>query len=129
MPAYPSIRSKERLTEVEMAAVEKLITQCNQYEGIHMRIDVSDEEARPVGEAQDFLYYEDEELIGFLTMYGSGPEERELTAIVHPNYRRRGIFRELLAEAQEECARHGVQQITLVVERASASGQACMQAL
>ena len=52
MPAYPSIRSKERLTEVEMAAVEKLITQCNQYEGIHMRIDVSDEEARPVGEAR-----------------------------------------------------------------------------
>src|SRR5439155_6574314 len=53
----------------------------------------------------------------------------ELCGLVHPEHRRKGIGRALLAAAQEECRRHGVQEILLVSEAASRSGRAFVEAV
>ncbi|MGZ6387569.1 MAG: GNAT family N-acetyltransferase [Ktedonobacteraceae bacterium] len=113
---------KETLTEAEVTSIELLITTCNNYDGLHMRIDMGTLGDRQGGEANDFLYYEDGMLVGYLFVEGWGGRDRELVGMVHPDYRRRGIFRSLLAEAEEECRQRDIQKLILVCEHASQSG-------
>jgi ribosomal protein S18 acetylase RimI-like enzyme len=117
------------LTEAEAFAIEQLITICNDYEGLHMRIDVGALRQRSGDEANDFLYYEDNRLVGYLFVEGWGSRDREIMGMVHPDYRRRGIFGSLLAAARKECRISDVHKMILVCERASQSGQAFVQAI
>ena len=49
-------------------------------------------------------------LAGFLFAFAPSAEEAEFTAIVHPGYRRRGLFTKLFAAAQAACRAHGYTQ-------------------
>ena len=120
---------KQTLTEAEVTSIELLITTCNNYDGLHMRIDMGTLRDRPGDEANDFLYYEDGMLVGYLFVEGWGGRDRELVGMVHPDYRRRGIFRSLLAEAGEECSQRDIQKLILVCEHASQSGLAFVRAI
>ena len=120
---------KQTLTEAEATAIEQLITTCNYYEGLHMRIDVGALRQRPGNEANDFLYYEDGILVGYLFAEGWGSRDREVAGMVHPDYRRRGIFSSLLAAAKEECLQRDVQKLILVCEHFSKSGLAFIHAI
>ena len=120
---------KQSLTEAEATAIEQLITTCNIYEGIHMRIDVGALLQRPGNEVDDFLYYEDGILVGYLYVEGWGSRDREIAGMVHPDYRRRGIFSSLLAAAQDECRQRDVQKLILVCEHFSKSGLAFIHAI
>ena len=111
---------KQTLTEAKATAIEQLITTCNNYERLHMRIDVGALRQRPGNEANDFLYYEDGKLVGYLYVEGWGSRDRELVGMVHPDHRRNGIFSSLLAVAQDEC----LQKLILVCEHFSQSGLA-----
>jgi ribosomal protein S18 acetylase RimI-like enzyme len=117
---------KQTLTEAEAAAIEQLITTCNNYEGLHMRIDVGALRQRA---GNDFLYYEDGMLVGYLYVEGWGGRDREVAGMVHPDYRSRGIFRSLLAAAKEECRQRDVKKMILVCEHSSRSGLAFVQAI
>jgi len=116
---------KQTLTEAEATAIEQLITTCNNYERLHMRIDVGALRQRPGNEANDFLYYEDGKLVGYLYVEGWGSRDRELVGMVHPDHRRNGIFSSLLAAAQDEC----LQKLILVCEHFSQSGLAFVQSI
>src|SRR5437660_12064453 len=105
---------KQILTEAEATAIEQLITTCNNYEGLHMRIDVGALRQRAGNEANDFLYYEDDYLVGYLYVEGWGSRDREIAGMVHPDYRRRGIFSSLLAAAKEECYQRDVRKLIIV---------------
>jgi len=114
---------KQTLTEAEETAIEQLINACNNYEGLHMRLDVGVLRKRSGDEINDFLYYEDSILVGYLIVESWGTKEREATGMVHPDYRRKGIFSALLTAAKEECQQRGVQKLILVCEHTSQSGQ------
>jgi ribosomal protein S18 acetylase RimI-like enzyme len=77
----------------------------------------------------DFLYYEQGTLVGFLGLYAFNSREAEVTGMVYPVYRRKGIFTALLNAAVEECQRRNIPRILLIVEHASASGQAFASSL
>ena len=51
------IRKKQTLTDAELSEIEQLITICNNYEGLHMRIGLDMLRTRPGNEMDDFLYY------------------------------------------------------------------------
>ena len=120
---------KQTLTEAEANAIEQLITLCNNYEGLHMRLDVGAMQQRPGNETNDFLYYQDGILVGYLFAEDWGSGERELAGMVHPDFRRRGIFSSLLAAAKEECQQRSVQKLILVCEHFSKSGLAFVNAI
>jgi ribosomal protein S18 acetylase RimI-like enzyme len=120
---------KQTLTEAEAAAIEQLITTCNNYEGLHMRIDVGALRQRPGHETNDFLYYEDGMLVGYLFAEGWGSRDREIAGMIHPDYRRRGIFSSLLAAAKVECRQRDVKKLILVCEQFSQSGLAFVQSI
>ncbi|HKF35444.1 MAG TPA: GNAT family N-acetyltransferase [Ktedonobacteraceae bacterium] len=114
---------KRTLTGAEVAEIERLIAVCDAYEGLHMRLGLDELRKRSGDEARDLLYYEDGALVGYLGVDGWG-KEREMTGMVHPGYRRRGIFSRLFAAAKAEYQRLGVHKLILVCEQSTASGQA-----
>jgi len=120
------LAKKQTLTEAEVAEIEQLAALCNNYEDLHL--DFGWLRSR-TAEANDFLYYANGILAGYLNISSYGTREKELTGMVHPEYRRKGIFRMLLAAAKEECLQRGVQKVLLVCEHTSASGLAFAAAM
>lgn len=124
-----SLLKKRTLTNEELAAIQQLTEICNQHEKLHMRLDWSLLSARSGAEVNDFLYYRDGALVGYLMAYGLGTDERELTGMVHPAYRRQGIARILLQAARDEYTGFGVRQLLLITEHHSRSGKAFVAAV
>ena len=123
-----SLIRKHQLTDTELSEIEQLIDICNKYEDLHMRFNWL--RTRPLSEeTNDFLYYEDGKLAGYLNISSYGTKEKELLGMVHPEHRHKGIFRTLLMAAREECMRRGVQKLILVCEHASRSGLAFAAAI
>jgi ribosomal protein S18 acetylase RimI-like enzyme len=120
---------KQNLTEAEATAIENLVITCNNFEGLHMRLDMGALRERSGNEANDFLYYKDGRLVGYLYVEGWGSRDREVAGMVHPNFRRRGIFTSMLKAAKEECQQRNVQKLLLVCEQASTSGLAFIRTI
>src|SRR5205807_2273524 len=79
---------------------------------------------RPETQTSDFLYYADGNLVGFLPMFSFNVQEAEFSGMVHPQYRRQGIFTSLFNAAREECQSRGLSKVLLIVPTAAQSGQA-----
>jgi ribosomal protein S18 acetylase RimI-like enzyme len=120
---------KQTLTEAQTTAIEQLINACNNNEGLHMRLSLDALRKRPGNETNDFLYYEDGILVGYLSVESWGTKESEATGMVHPDYRRKGIFSALLTAAKEECQQRSAQKVILVCEHTSQSGLAFVNAI
>jgi ribosomal protein S18 acetylase RimI-like enzyme len=116
--------SKQGLTPPELAEIEQLAQLCNAEEGLDLKLNWETLRGRSKSETNDFLYYEQNTLIGFLGLYAFNSREAEVSGMVHPVYRRRGIFTELLSAAQDETRRRNIPILLLIVEHASTSGQA-----
>ncbi len=132
MPLYEqqSVVARPILTAAEIAECEQLVAACNRYEDLHMHLDRAMLETRSGKESNDFLYYQDNMLVGYLSLLNWGIEERELhVGVVHPDYRHLGIFRALLAATALTCASQGTHKLVLTCESTSSSGTACATAL
>lgn len=115
---------KSTLTGEEIEEVARLIALCDGQDNLDMPISLDGLRQRPGNEIDDFLYYERGELAGYLYVDSWGKEEKELTGMVAPEFRRRGIFRQLFEAAREECRARGVEKLFLICEQSSQSGQA-----
>ena len=116
--------AKQTLTPGEIAEISRLIDICNEYDGLRMRIGLEMLRDRPGDETNDFLYYVDGQLVGYLEAESYGRKEKELTGMVHPDFRRQGIFTTLFTAAKEELQQRGVQKLIFVCEHKSESGRA-----
>lgn len=120
---------KRTLTTEELVAIQQLTEICNRHDELYMRLDWNLLANRSGAEVSDFLYYQNDELVGYLMAYGFGNDERELTGMVHPAQRRQGIAHTLLQVAQEEYTGHGVHELLLICEQRSTSGKAFVKSV
>lgn len=120
---------KQTLTEAEVTEIAQLLATCNAHEDLNLPISLDALRNRPGESANDFLYYEDGALVGYLSLDHLGRVEKEGTGMVYPNSRRRGIFRALFDAAKTECAQRGVEALILVCEQKSQAGQAFARAI
>ena len=122
---------RKSLSERDIEEVMQLTHICNMHENIHIRIIVRLLYMRSGDSYNDFLYYEDQQLVGYIALDGEGDEgdEGELMGMVHPAYRRRGIFRQMLNALYEEGHQRGIERLIFVCEHSSVSGQALIQSL
>jgi ribosomal protein S18 acetylase RimI-like enzyme len=116
--------AKSTLTPDEIVEISRLIDICNVHDGLRMRIGVEMLRERPGDETNDFLYYADGQLVGYLEADSYGRKEKELTGMVHPAFRRQAIFTALFTAAKEEMQQRGVQKLIFVCEHKSESGRA-----
>ncbi len=120
--------AKKTLTETELTGIKQLTDTCNTYEGLHTRLHFDMLRQRPGNTINDFLYYEQGLLIGYLGLDSHGTKEKEVVGMVSPDHRRKGIFSRLLHAAKEESKRRDIEKLVLICERSSASGQAFIKA-
>ncbi len=116
------------LTAAQLAEIRQLEAECNQFEGLRMRLNWPSLESRPADQINDFLCYEAGQLVGYLALYIFNSVEAEVSAMTHPQRRRQGIFKQLLAAANRELLARRVPDFLFMCERASASGAACLRA-
>lgn len=120
---------KSKLSADELEAVDRLVAICNSHDGIDLKVNPDMLKNRPGTHVEDFLCYEDDTLIGFLGMYVFHGEEAEVSGMVHPAHRRKGIFRALQERAAEQCRKRVIPNQLFIVQRESAPGKACMESL
>jgi ribosomal protein S18 acetylase RimI-like enzyme len=120
----PGLIAKTALTPGEIAAISRLIDVCNAHDGLRMRIGLEMLRERSGDETNDFLYYADGQLVGYLEADSYGSKDKELTGMVHPHFRRQGIFTTLYTAAKEELHQRGAQKLVFVSEHKSEPGQA-----
>ena len=70
----------------------------------------------------EFLVYDHDLLIGYLGIVYFNQGEPEISAIIHPNYRNKGIFTKLLNDADKELKRRGFDQYLLLCDCYSKHG-------
>lgn len=112
------------LTASALQEIMQLAEICQQHEHLTMKLNWNTLRNRPQQETNDFLYYENGMLVGYLALFCFNTQEAEVSGMVHPGYRRRGIFSRLFQAAAEEVQRRNIPQILGIVEHISQGGQA-----
>lgn len=123
-PIKHSLIERRGLDASEISEIKHLADLCNQHEELDLKLNWGILYERPVDQLNDFLYYADGQLVGFLALFSFNSQEGEISGMVHPASRRRGIFSALFAAVQQECRSRGLSTLLLIVEQASPAGQA-----
>jgi ribosomal protein S18 acetylase RimI-like enzyme len=111
------------LTQMELDKIKQLQEICEESGHFQLKLNFDMLENRDGNEKEDFFYYEGDKLLGFLGSYGMGGAQIELCGMVHPDYRRRGIFSKLLEEALLEAKKRHFETILLNSPTDSQSGR------
>lgn len=117
----------QRLNQEQLAAIRQLSEICNDHDQIRLKLNWDSLETRSSEETNDWLFYEDGKLIAFLGLYYFTLSEAELSGMVHPDHRRKGIFRLLVEQAREACMSRGFPQMIFMNQRGSISGKAFLE--
>jgi len=125
------ISLKQRLSHEDYISIKKLedtcMEHCRQYLKLELDLKFNMASLGIMNSADcvnDFLYYSDRQLTGYLSIFNLGGKTCELSGMVHPLYRRKGIFTKLFSLAMDECKRRRLSEILLVCDNRSDSGQA-----
>lgn len=70
----------------------------------------------------EFMYYINDELIGYLGISEFGGDVLEVSGMVHPDYRNRGIFTQLYRLVQDEFIKRDNREMLLLCDNKSSSG-------
>ncbi|EIT86967.1 GNAT family acetyltransferase [Fictibacillus macauensis ZFHKF-1] len=77
---------------------------------------------------QDFFYEEEDELVGFVGLYEFG-NKVELCGMVHPEWRRKGIFTRLMQKALVEVEKKQYKTVLFNAPASSSSGKALLASM
>ena len=110
------IRVTNQLTEKERKAAKALIASCQAYDQTFREPYLSNMLNFDPNMPAFFLYYQEGELIGLLTVYADD-HDVEVAILVAPDYRRKGIARSLFDKFQKETAPYPFRSVTFQTER------------
>ncbi|KEK25022.1 GNAT family N-acetyltransferase [Bacillus gaemokensis] len=120
------IQKKKTLTTAEIQQIIDLADVCKLSDGIDYPTDlhVNILTHRKKNQLNDFLFYNNEQLIGLLSMYEfERPTKLELTGFVHPHFRKQKVGSTLLQTAMEEIQKRDVDEVLLIINGSSTSGR------
>ncbi|MFE6137316.1 GNAT family N-acetyltransferase [Bacillus sp. NPDC057893] len=120
------IQKKNFLVENEIQQLKDLAHICGQHDQIDYSSDlhVNFLTARNKEVVNDFLFYDDTQLIGALSMYDfERPTKLELIGFVHPNYRKQHIGATLLQTSIKEIQKREADEALLIINGDSISGK------
>ena len=119
---------KESLSHKDYAEIKELEQICLQKDsGIYLKLELdfkirmaelqNKAAALPSRETNEFFCYYNDQLIGYLGLFNLGGRTAEMTGMVHPKHRRRGVFTKLYQLALNECRKKAF-QVWLVCDSA-----------
>ncbi|AIQ53561.1 GNAT family N-acetyltransferase [Paenibacillus sp. FSL R7-0331] len=116
-------------TQDTLKEIEELQLRCEQYEGISLKLNWDMlEHTMEAGGTEWLVTYEEDQLVGFIGLYGFGGS-MEVCGMVRPGFRRRGIFTSLWERAQNKIRQRNISTLLLNAPAASASGAGFLKSL
>lgn len=100
------------LTKEELQAIKELKDICENIDNCQLKLNFDMLENRTGKTREDYFHYDEGKLVGFLGSYGFG-NKVEICGMVHPNFRRRGIFTKLLTECITDLKTRNVNTVLL----------------
>ncbi|WP_442597768.1 GNAT family N-acetyltransferase [Neobacillus sp. D3-1R] len=116
------------LRSKQLVDIKELQKICEAGEPFELKLNWDMLETRPENETHDLFHYEGEKLVGFIGLYGFG-NKVELCGMVHPDYRRRGIFTQLYKKAEELMVERNYKRILLNAPSNSESAKGFLKTL
>ena len=110
------IRATNQLTEKERKAAKALIASCQAYDQTFREPYLSNMLNFDPNMPAFFLYYQEGELLGLLTVYADD-EDVEVSILVDPSHRREGIARATYRSFEKELASYLIRSVTFQTER------------
>lgn len=133
----PSIQLKATINQEDYELIQLLETKCCREDQITLKLELDYKRSATITvkdkdsdfEINEFMYFDGKELIGYIGICSFGGSDPEITGMVHPNYRRLGIFSKLFVLVLSECKRRKANSILLLCDQSAASGQKFMKHL
>lgn len=119
---------KEYITEEDLKKTRELESECKSFEDINLKLEldyklmVRKETDKSIRKENEFFYYIGEKLVGYAGICSFGQGFGEINGMVHPDYRRRGIFDSLYSHVISECKKRNFKKILLLSDHKSNSG-------
>ncbi len=123
------VLAKKGLNDIDFKAISELESICNKHDNSKLRLNWDMLKERSKNEANDFLYFVDDKLIGYLGMYILNRSEAEVSGMVHPEYRRKGIFSSLVSAANKECMNRKIPKFLFFCENTSETGAQFLESI
>lgn len=113
------------LSQKQLNDIRKLQHECEMNAPFQLKLNWEMLQSRNSNENYDFLHYINNELVGFLGLYGFGTKI-EVCGMVKSKYRRQGIFTKLFKDALQVIDEGNFEEILLNSPSNSLSGKAFM---
>jgi ribosomal protein S18 acetylase RimI-like enzyme len=119
---------KQYINHKDYEDINKLQDICKEYDNVNLKLEVDyklnvRKSVDSIKTVNEFLYYIDDTLVGYLGICSFGGNTAELNGLVNPYYRRKGIFTTLYSLALEECKRRNFDRILLVCDDKAEPGK------
>jgi ribosomal protein S18 acetylase RimI-like enzyme len=109
------------LSQQDLGSIKQLEKTVNEHDHIHMKLNWDFLKSRPEDEMNDFLFYHEGNLLGYLGIYIFNQKEAEVSAMVHPAFRNKRVFSKLMHAAKEEVKKRGINELLFFTDHQSTS--------
>lgn len=129
-----NISMKFELDEEDYEAIKNLEVICYEEQMTNLKLELHFKMRRRKNNVKsknmtEFLYYQNEILAGYLGICNFHGTSVEVSGMVDPKFRRKGIFRKLYLIAKEEWQRIGPSEVLVLCDHTSLSGLAFIENL
>lgn len=119
---------KEYIDEKDYKEISNLHEICSDNDKVNLKLELDYKLSMfknskiGIRNVNEFFYYVNETLVGYLGISCFGGDIGEINGITHPKWRRKGIFKKLFEIAAEECAKRKFHKTLLLSDGKSYSG-------
>jgi len=108
-----------RLHKNDLRAIKSLVDRCLQHDQFRIKLYWNILQNRLTQELNDLFYYIDGNLAGYLALFTFEADEAEISVMVHPKYRRMGLYNKLIAEALLELQQRRISKCLCICPQGS----------
>jgi ribosomal protein S18 acetylase RimI-like enzyme len=122
------IKLKERTDKSDFNDINNLNNACIDYDKIHLKLEIDyklsngEKYGNNMNKINEFMFYDDNKLVGYAGICDFGGDEIEVNGMVHPEYRRRGIFTRLFSLVKDEFNKRDSKGMLLLSDNNSIGG-------
>lgn len=126
----PYIVLREHLDHQTYADIKGLQDLCLRMDRITLKLELdyklskAEGTHQKLGRINEFLYYSNGALIGYIGICQFAGAALEVSGMVHPDYRRQYVFKKLFALVKDEWGKRGTYPLLVLCDSKSTSGQA-----
>lgn len=128
----PWIKLKEHIEKDDYELINNLQEQCILEDKTALKLELDyklavaeSSKSTELHNINEFMYFNGQELIGYIGIcsFGGHSAQLEVNGMVHPRYRRQGVFEKLFELVNAEWKRRNSKSVLLLCDRKSTEGQ------